>query len=123
MEVYMAGIGKAFWTWYNETSKTSGALVTPSMAGKMMGTTRQYIQNLMYQEKLTKYEFDGMIFIGMNELNEAIVKRQERILQAAERKLPRIAYISAKEEKEKELEEMIKYLKEHFPEQAEKWGM
>ena len=119
----MAGIGKAFWTWYNETSKTSGALVTPSMAGKMMGTTRQYIQNLIYQEKLTKYEFDGMIFIGMNELNEAIVKRQERILQAAEKKLPRIAYISAKEEKEKEREEMIKYLKEHFPEQAEKWGM
>lgn len=100
----------SFWKWYTETEKIAGSLVTPTMAGKLLGTTRQYIQNLMYQGKMTKYEYDSMTLVGMNEINQFLAKRQEKILK--DPRLKRAVYISAKEEKKEDFERFLEMLKD-----------
>lgn len=90
----------SFWKWYTETAEKAGALISYTIAGLMLGTTRQYIQNLVYREKLPTYEYDGMKFIGMNDLQKVIIKRQETILKNPS--LKRITYKSAKQEKDED---------------------
>lgn len=68
---------KDFWTWYTETSKTAGSLVTPSSAGKMLGTSRQYIEKLVAAGRIKKYYFDDLPFIGLNDINIEIIRRKQ----------------------------------------------
>lgn len=70
---------KNFWEWYNETSKTAGSLVTPASAGKMLGTTRQYIEKLATAGRLKKYYFDDLPFIGLNDINAEMIRRKLKI--------------------------------------------
>lgn len=69
---------KSFWEWYNETEKVTGSLMTPASAAKMLGTTRQYIEKLVNAGRLTKYYYEDLPFIGMNEITKEIARRKER---------------------------------------------
>lgn len=92
---------KDFWQWYIETAKTAGALVTPSSASRMIGTSRAYIDKLVNTGKIKKYYFicdDGteLPFIGMNDINEIIAKRKKKIEKEND---PQILELKAKKER------------------------
>jgi len=70
---------KSFWEWYNEKEKTTGSLVTPASATKMIGVSRQYVEKLINAGKLKKHYFEDMPFIGMNDINKVIATRNKKI--------------------------------------------
>ncbi len=100
----------SFWKWYTETAEKSGALVSYTIAGIMLGTTRQYIQNLVYREKIPMYEYQGMKFIGLNDLQKIIIKRQEYLENRKD--LKRLVYNSAQKEIKEDWDEVEKEAKE-----------
>ena len=102
---------KSFWRWYTENVKTAGPLISAAVAAKLLGTRRQYIQNLIYRKKLTKYTFDNLTFVGLNEINELYIKKQEatHMLRAVA-----LDIINTIEEVKKELTpEQLKKLEKH----------
>lgn len=112
---------KDFWQWYVETSKTAGALVTPSSASRMIGTSRAYIDKLANSDKIKKFYFiceDGteLPFIGMNDINEIIAKRRKKIEQEND---PRILELKAKREKMLDEIESIQRKKQEQQQEAE----
>lgn len=89
----------SFQEWYNKTSEQEGALVTPATASKLLETTPQYLQRLEKQGRIKKHYFDNQPYIGMNDINKEIIKRQSR------KKLQ-------KEREEKELQKINKQINE-----------
>ena len=68
----------SFHEWYIETAQKAGCLVTPANATKMIGCSRQYIEKITKQGRLTKYYYEELPFIGMNEINQLIAKRHAK---------------------------------------------
>lgn len=71
---------KNFWEWYQSTAEKEGALVTPSTAAKMLGVKRQYIEKLVFMEYLKKHYYEDLPFIGLNDINKEIIRRQRKLL-------------------------------------------
>lgn len=70
-----------FWQWYTETAEKNGSLVSASMAARMLGTSRQYVDKLVYSGKMKRHVYDKKLtFIGMNDINKEIIKRQEKMI-------------------------------------------
>ena len=97
---------KSFWEWYNETEKEAGSLITAASAAKMLGKTRQYIEKLVNNGRLKKYYYENMPYIGMNEINKEIIKKQDKIKKI--NKKDNLLFLAKKEEYENRIKEARK---------------
>lgn len=108
---------KSFFDWYTENEREAGALISMTVAGKMLGTTRQYIQNLVTSDKIKIYTYENIKFVGLRDIEKILKKRIERI--KSDKRIKR----TADTEKHIDYEEMVKIIKENYPDKAKELGL
>lgn len=102
---------KDFQLWYQETSEKAGVLVDTATAARLLQTTQQYLHRLVSEGKIKKYYYENKPFIGMNDINKEIIKRQkkkEQLKKREEKNLEKIKHIV----KETQTSKMAIFLKE-----------
>lgn len=67
-----------FKNWFERISAKEGTLVVPATAAKLLKTTQPYIHRLEEQGKIKKHYYDNQPYIGMNDINKELIKRQEK---------------------------------------------
>lgn len=67
-----------FKSWFERVSEKEGTLVVPATAAKLLKTTQPYIHRLEEQGKIKKHYYDNQPYIGMNDINKELLKRQEK---------------------------------------------
>lgn len=111
---------KDFWEWYNEKNKQEGGLVSKTNAARMIGTTKQYVDRLVKNKKLKSHTYDGLEFIGFNEISKEIIRRERR-QERIKDKLKYTIQTNAEYNSQKEMEEIEKHSKKPAHITKEEW--
>lgn len=67
-----------FLEWFQETTEKAGHLLIPATAAKLLGTTRQYLNRLEEAGRIKKHYYEKQPYIGMNDINKEILRRQNK---------------------------------------------
>ncbi len=60
---------KCFDKWYRLKVKEEKALINQVIAGKLLGVSRQAINNMLAKEELHKISFDNLTFLSLKEVS------------------------------------------------------
>lgn len=57
-----------FIKWFLETNEKTGGLINQTIAGELLKTSRQYINQLIKEKKIKQYKFNKHKLISLNEI-------------------------------------------------------